>query len=76
MQRNDYLAAFCWLIVFSRAGIYVHDALGDVAMLLYVAACFAYAYGWHVILHQNLLRLRLWPAPWRRRDSGLDAAPR
>ncbi len=49
--------AFCWLIVFSRTGICIHDALGDAALWLYVAACFGYAYGLHVTAHRWLLRL-------------------
>lgn len=59
-MHERYALAFLWLLLFSRIGIFVQAALGDLGMWTYVAACFAYAYGWHLTLPR---KLRLWLAP-------------
>lgn len=61
MDSNRIAIALCWLVLFSKVGIYVQAALGDVGMWLYVTACFSYVYGWHHVIPRHLQRLRLWP---------------
>lgn len=58
-MRPHLVISFCWLVLFSRVGICIHAALGEIGLWLYVAACFAYTHDLHITLPR---RLRLWQA--------------